>query len=133
MRKGRVRDEFSLPRIDDDLEGTKGTVEGGISEHGDGKERRLSLAGGTQFANGRGHVMAGFDYVKIGGIGTQLTRDWGRRDVGLITNPNFATNGWVYVYYTTPSGGTHNRISRLTASGSNADVSTGAEVCSTRL
>ena len=37
--------------------------------------------------------MAGVDYVKIGEIGTQLTRDWGRRDVGLITNPNFATNG----------------------------------------
>jgi outer membrane receptor protein involved in Fe transport len=98
--------------LDDDLEGTKGTVEGGISEHGDGKERRLSLAGGTQFANGRGHVMAGFDYVKIGGIGTQLTRDWGRRDVGLITNPNFATNGLpnfiispnVHSAITTPGG-----------------------------
>jgi outer membrane cobalamin receptor len=47
--------------LDDDLEGTKGTVEGGISEHGDGKERRLSLAGGTQVANARGHVMAGVD------------------------------------------------------------------------
>jgi len=98
--------------LDDDLTGVKGTAEGGISEHGDGKERRLSLAGGTQFAGGRGHVMAGFDYVKIGGIGTQLTRDWGRRDVGLITNPNFATNGLpnfiispsVHSAITTPGG-----------------------------
>jgi outer membrane receptor protein involved in Fe transport len=98
--------------LDDDLQGIKGTVEGGISEHGDGKERRLSLAGGTQFADGRGHLMAGFDYVKIGGIGTQLTRDWGRRDVGLITNPNFAANGLpnfiispnVHSAITTPGG-----------------------------
>src|SRR6185503_9519662 len=98
--------------LDDDLTGAKGTAEGGISEHGDGKERRLSLAGGTQFAGGRGHVMAGFDYVKIGGIGTQLTRDWGQRDVGLITNPNFATNGLpnfiispdVHSAITTPGG-----------------------------
>src|SRR6185503_19274272 len=98
--------------LDDDLTGVKGTAEGGISEHGDGKERRLSLAGGTQFAGGRGHVMAGFDYVKIGGIGTQLTRDWGRRDVGLITNSGFAANGLpnfiispnVHSAITTPGG-----------------------------
>ena len=79
--------------LKDDLNGVQGTVQGGISEHGDGKERRLSLAAGTHFADGRGRIMAGFDYVKIGGIGTQLTRDWGRRDVGLITNAAFATNG----------------------------------------
>jgi outer membrane receptor protein involved in Fe transport len=76
-----------------DLTGIRGTVQDGISEHGDGEEHRLSLAGGTHFADGRGHFMAGFDYVKIGGIGSQLTRDWGRRDVGLITNPAFAANG----------------------------------------
>lgn len=51
--------------------------------------------------------------------------------LGVAFHPNFAANGWVYIYYTTPSaapsGGTHNRISRLTASPSNANVSTGAE------
>ena len=98
--------------LKDDLTGIHGTVQGGISEHGDGDERRLSLAGGTTFAGGRGRVMAGFDYVKIGGIGTQSTRDWGRRDVGVITNPNFATNGLpnfiispnVHSAITTPGG-----------------------------
>src|SRR5690348_7200803 len=95
-----------------DLNGIEGTAQGGISQRGDGDERRLSLAGGTSFADGRGHLMAGFDYVKIGGIGTQLTRDWGRRDVGLITNPNFAANGLsnfiispnVHSAITTPGG-----------------------------
>ena len=98
--------------LKDDLTGIQGTAQAGISEHGDGKERRLSLAGGTKFAHGRGSIVAGFDYVKIGGIGTQLTRDWGRRDVGLITNPNFATNGLpnfiispnVHSAITTPGG-----------------------------
>jgi iron complex outermembrane recepter protein len=98
--------------LKDDLTGIQGTAQGGISEHGDGDERRLSLAGGSRFARGRGHITAGFDYVKIGGIGTQLTRDWGRRDVGLITNPNFATNGLpnfiispnVHSAITTPGG-----------------------------
>ena len=98
--------------LKDHLNGLNGTISSGISEHGDGEERRLSLAGGTQFANGRGRIMAGFDYVKIGGIGTQLTRDWGRNDVGLITNPNFAANGLpnyiispnVHSAITTPGG-----------------------------
>ncbi len=98
--------------LKDEIKGLRATVSGGISEHGDGEERRLSLAGGTNFANGRGRIMAGFDYVKIGGIGTQLTRDWGRDDVGLITNPNFATNGLpnyiispnVHSAITTPGG-----------------------------
>jgi glucose/arabinose dehydrogenase len=44
--------------------------------------------------------------------------------IGVAVHPNFASNGWVYVYYTTTSGGVHNRISRFVASG---DVSTGTE------
>ncbi|HEX5254592.1 MAG TPA: TonB-dependent receptor plug domain-containing protein, partial [Mycobacterium sp.] len=98
--------------LNDDLTGIHGTADAGMSEHGDGAEKRFSLAGGSGFADGRGHVMAGFDFVDIGGIGTQLTRDWGRRDVGLITNPNFATNGLpnfiispnVHSAITTPGG-----------------------------
>ena len=42
--------------------------------------------------------------------------------VGIALHPNFASNGWLYVYYTTSEGGTHNRISRFTASG---DVAAG--------
>jgi outer membrane receptor protein involved in Fe transport len=95
-----------------DLKGIRGTVSAGISGHNDGEERRLSLAGGTSFAGGRGQLMGGFDYVKVGGIDTQLTRDWGRRDVGLITNSAFATNGLpnfiispnVHSAITTPGG-----------------------------
>ena len=98
--------------LKDDLTGIEGTAQGGISQRGDGEERRFSLAGGTRFGDGRGRIMAGFDYVKIGGIGTQLTRGWGRRDVGLITNPNFAANGLpnfiispdVHSAITTPGG-----------------------------
>src|SRR6476469_9270618 len=38
-----------------DLNGIEGTAQGGISQRGDGDARRLSLAGGTSFAGGRGH------------------------------------------------------------------------------
>ena len=37
--------------------------------------------------------------------------------LGVTFDPNFASNGFVYVYYTSAVGGAHNRISRFTASG----------------
>jgi glucose/arabinose dehydrogenase len=37
--------------------------------------------------------------------------------LGVALSPNFATNGFVYVYSTRTAGGTHNRISRYTAAG----------------
>ena len=37
--------------------------------------------------------------------------------IGVALSPNFATNGFVYVYATRTVGGTHNRISRFTAAG----------------
>lgn len=44
--------------------------------------------------------------------------------IGVALHPDFASNGWVYVHYTTPSGGAHNRISRFVASG---DLAGGSE------
>ena len=37
--------------------------------------------------------------------------------LGVAVRPDFASSNWVYVYYTTTSGGIHNRISRFTANG----------------
>jgi glucose/arabinose dehydrogenase len=37
--------------------------------------------------------------------------------IGVALHPDFASNGYVYVYYTSTQNGTHNRISRFTASG----------------
>lgn len=57
-------------------------------------------------------------------IGTMLTLpvdSGGERGLlGVTPHPNFASNGFIYVYYTTTSGGTHNRISRFTVSGDTA-------------
>ena len=56
----------------------------------------------------------------------QLTVDsTGERGlIGVAVDPAFASNGYVYVHYTTTAGGTHNRVSRFVASG---DVATGIE------
>jgi len=49
--------------------------------------------------------------------------------LGVAFDPNFASNGFVYVYYTTASSPIHNRVSRFTASASNPDVAAaGSEV-----
>ena len=49
--------------------------------------------------------------------------------LGVAFHPAFANNGYVYVYYTTAENGTHNRISRFTASTANADlVQAGSEI-----
>ena len=57
-------------------------------------------------------------------IGTMLTLtvdSAGERGLlGVAAHPGFASNGFIYVYYTTTSGGTHNRISRFTVSGNTA-------------
>jgi glucose/arabinose dehydrogenase len=49
--------------------------------------------------------------------------------LGVAFDPNFASNGFVYVYYTTSSAPIHNRVSRFTASAANPDVvAAGSEV-----
>jgi glucose/arabinose dehydrogenase len=54
----------------------------------------------------------------------QLTVDsTGERGlIGIALHPNFATNGFVYLHYTTSAGGTHNRIIRMTANSANPDI-----------
>ena len=49
--------------------------------------------------------------------------------LGIAFDPNFATNNFVYVYYTTSASPIHNRVSRFTASAANPDVvAAGSEV-----
>jgi glucose/arabinose dehydrogenase len=49
--------------------------------------------------------------------------------LGVAFDPQFASNGYVYVYYTTSTSPIHNRVSRFTASTSNPDVvAAGSEV-----
>jgi len=80
-------------RLNTKLRGLVGSLQGGISERGDGKSLRGSLAAGGEVADGLITFVIGGDYSKLYGIGNQYTRDWGRKEVGLVTNPLFATNG----------------------------------------
>ena len=42
--------------------------------------------------------------------------------IGVALHPDFATNGWIYLYHTTPENGTHNRIVRVTANPPTSDT-----------
>jgi glucose/arabinose dehydrogenase len=50
-------------------------------------------------------------------ITLSVNSDGERGLLGVAFDPDFLTNGYVYVYYTTSSSPVHNRISRLTANG----------------
>jgi outer membrane receptor protein involved in Fe transport len=63
--------------LKDNLQGFQSHVAYAQTGHNDYIESTVNLAGGTGFAGGRGHVIAGFDYVKNDGIADGFrTRDW---------------------------------------------------------
>jgi outer membrane receptor protein involved in Fe transport len=72
------------------VEGIEGSVQYGVSSRGDNRELSVGLLAGTSFADGRGHVMVGGQYVDNKGVGAMTTREWGRNAVQLISNPLFA-------------------------------------------
>lgn len=81
-------------RTNNRLEGVKGDIQGGITSHNDNKNYLASLAYGTKFADGRGHIVVAGEYFHNQGTnGEFLYRDWTRAGWVLFGNPNFtATN-----------------------------------------
>jgi outer membrane receptor protein involved in Fe transport len=70
------------------LQGFRGDLSLGIAEAGDNFEHRVSLAFGTDFAEGRGHFVLGGDYVKSDGVGSFEDRDWSRRYEEIVSFAN---------------------------------------------
>lgn len=58
------------------MTGLRGQVSAGETEHGDGRGFQAALAGGTDFAEGRGHIVLGGEYETSGKIGNCFTRSW---------------------------------------------------------
>ncbi|PZU10958.1 TonB-dependent receptor [Sphingomonas sp.] len=73
--------------------GIKGEASSGFSQRGDNVEYKLALAGGLSFANGRGHIIAGGEWVRNEGVGDAYSRSWGAREWQQIRNPNWPSNG----------------------------------------
>ena len=91
--------------LKNDLQGIQGTFQGGISDRGDDGNVLASLAGGTAFADGRGHVLLGGEYSRSNGVrGLQpphRSRPWSGR--GAVGNAAYATNGLPGTIYSADS------------------------------
>ena len=74
--------------LDTNLNGLKANVGGGMSSYGDDATRLASLAYGTDFANGRGHIVLGGEWFDQDGVVSQGSRPWGLSNAGIIANPN---------------------------------------------
>ena len=80
-------------KIDDKLEGLRGSVQGGITDHNDNRNYLASFAYGKSFAGGRGKILIGAEIAQNGGVDTLGDRAWGRNR-STINNPAYvAGNG----------------------------------------
>jgi len=79
--------------LDRKLTGLRGTVQYGLAEQGDDQELLVSLAGGTSYAGGRGHIVIGGEYNDSKGLGDCYTRAYCATNQGTITNPTPGANG----------------------------------------
>jgi outer membrane receptor protein involved in Fe transport len=60
--------------LDKKFTGLKGSVQGGISEEGDNRNYRLTLAGGAPVLDGRGHVLFSVEHYQSDGIDSRADR-----------------------------------------------------------
>lgn len=67
------------------LEGLRGDVSYGLTEYGDNRTFRAALAFGGSFAEDRGRIVIGGEYVNNTGIDGYADRDWGREWVELVS------------------------------------------------
>lgn len=85
------------------LQGFEATAQYGESKYGDAETSVISLAGGSSFADGRGHVVIGGEYARDRGIGDlqtpDMARPWAYQMRGNLSNRDFATNGQPGVIY----------------------------------
>ncbi|WP_084677040.1 TonB-dependent receptor domain-containing protein [Massilia niastensis] len=75
--------------IDDAMEGVKATVQGGQTRYHDARDKFVSVTGGTSFAGGRGHIVAGAEYNDNDGTDIFNTkRAWGANSWEVLAVPN---------------------------------------------
>jgi outer membrane receptor protein involved in Fe transport len=75
--------------VDENMDGIKATLQGGETRYHDARDAFFSLAGGTDFAGGKGHVVAGGEYDRNGGTDIFNTkRAWGAGSWDVLAVPN---------------------------------------------
>jgi iron complex outermembrane receptor protein len=73
--------------LDKKLDGIKLDADYGATTHGDGQNYHVGIAGGTDFAGGKGHVIVGGEYQNQDAIQSCAdARDWCHAATGFFTN-----------------------------------------------
>jgi outer membrane receptor protein involved in Fe transport len=73
--------------LDTRMTGIKLEADYGATTHGDGKNHHVGIAGGTAFAGGRGHIIAGGEFQTQDAIQSCAdAREWCGRGTGLFNN-----------------------------------------------
>lgn len=93
--------------LDTEYEGLELSAQGGITDRNDGENYELSGAFGTDFAGGRGHILASGEYYNQEGIFSYQGRDWYQSwapyGAGTIADPFKFAPGFVSAN-STPDG-----------------------------
>ena len=76
-------------RLDHNLEGLKGTIQGGVTDHNDYRSYLASLGYGVRFGGGRGRLVIAGEAAENSGIERLDSRDWGAQAWGIIANPAY--------------------------------------------
>ena len=74
--------------LDKKYDGIKVAADSGITEEGDGYNYSISVAAGTSFAGGRGHILISGETAHRDGI-FQVDRDWNQLGYVRIQDPNW--------------------------------------------
>lgn len=74
--------------LDDDMEGVRAGVHGGVASRDDGARYGGNLTFGRKFADGRGHVMVATQYLKDRGISGDGRKSRSRLESGLFQRAN---------------------------------------------
>ena len=69
--------------LDSRFTGFKGLAQGGFSTHGDAENQRFGLAAGTDFADGKAHIIASVDYSAQNGYPNSARPKLDDRGVGV--------------------------------------------------
>jgi len=77
--------------IDSEFQGVKGEVSSGITTYGDNWTGKANIAAGTAFANGRGHVVASYEWNFDPGLFPMSAREWNHVAWKVLTNSAYGT------------------------------------------
>ncbi|MGZ3312801.1 MAG: TonB-dependent receptor domain-containing protein [Caulobacteraceae bacterium] len=70
--------------LNDKLEGFRLNTQYGFSQRGDNVEPAVNFAVGHSFADDKLHVIAGVDWSRNNGVGSQYNRGWGKLEPGVV-------------------------------------------------